>query len=203
MRTLRKIAVFCGSNFGSDEVFRTQAVELGHQLAHEGIDLVYGGTQKGTMGVLADAFLEGGGSAHGVITQRLHDKGHTHPGLSQIEIVSTLRERKQRMIDNADAFIALPGGIGTLEELLSVWSLNQLDEIDKPFGALDVGGYYQPLVNMIDKMIADGFLPEAHRHSIVVQPGAIELLQGLRSFVRVSAPKWLPEPDARTQTAER
>ena len=191
MPSIRNIAVFCGSNSGSDDIFRKKTMQLGSQLAKEGVGIVYGGTKKGLMGVLADATLESRGSAHGIITTSLHEKGHSHPRLSRIDFVATVNERKKRMIDGADAFIALPGGIGTLEELMTVWSLNQLGEMDKPFGVFDINGYYQPLVDMIDRMISEGFLPAVHRNAIVVESEAPVLLQSLREFKPVTTPKWL------------
>ncbi len=191
MRTIRTIAVYCGSNFGEGEAYRNAAAALGRVLAEQSIELVYGGTHKGLMGVLADAVIQGGGKARGVITQRLHDKGHLHPGLHQHEIVATMRERKGRMIDIADAFIALPGGIGTLEEFMEVWTLNQLGEIEKPLGLFNVENYYQPFTAFIDHMVSTRFLPETHRHSIVVAGEAGALVDGLRNLPPMSTPKWM------------
>ena len=120
MRTIGRIAVYCGSNFGEGDGYRDAARALGYTLAENGIELVYGGTHKGLMGVLADAVIERGGKAYGVITERLLAKGHLHPGLGGHRVVATMRERKAMMIDSADAFIALPGGIGTLEEFMEL-----------------------------------------------------------------------------------
>ena len=157
----------------------------------DGITLIYGGTHKGLMGILADAALEAGGGAHGMITERLHAKGHLHPGLTKVEILPSMRERKARMIEAADAFIALPGGIGTLEEFMEVWTLNQLGEITKPLGLYNVDGYYDPFMKFIDSMIDRRFLPEAHRHSIVVSGAPMELIAGLRTLEPISTAKWM------------
>jgi uncharacterized protein (TIGR00730 family) len=131
------MAVFCGSNYGSAEEFADGARALGRALGEAGVTLVYGGTIKGLMGVVADAALAAGGNVHCVITEGLHQCGQSHSGLTRHEIAPTLRSRKERMIELADAFIALPGGIGTIEELMEVWTMNQLSEIDKPVGLLN------------------------------------------------------------------
>lgn len=188
---VRSVAVYCGSNFGEGDAYRIAAAELGTMLGREGITLIYGGTRMGLMGILADAALAAGGTAHGMITERLHAKGHLHPGLTTVEILPSMRERKARMIEAADAFIALPGGIGTLEEFMEVWTLNQLGEITKPLGLYNVEGYYDPFMQFIDSMIARRFLPEAHRHSIVVSRVPEGLIQGLRTLEPISTAKWM------------
>lgn len=190
-RSIKAVAVFCGSNFGASDAFAQGARRLGAALAQAGITLIYGGTTKGLMGVVADAVLANGGTAHGVITERLHAKGHSHAGLTRHEISPTLRARKERMAELADAFVALPGGIGTIEEFMEVWTMNQLGEADKPAGLLDTEGFYAPFLAFIDHMVATRFLPAAHRHSIVVDADASALLGKLIAYERVDAPKWL------------
>jgi len=143
------------------------------------------------MGVVADALIAAGGTTHGVITEKLHQRGHTHPNLHRSEIVPTLRSRKQRMAELADAFIAMPGGIGTMEEMMEVWTMNQLAEIDKPVGLLNVADFYQPFLAFIDHMVECKFLPPEHRHSICVDPDPAVLIEQLRHFVPTSIPKWL------------
>ena len=190
-RSIKTVAVFCGSNFGATDAFAQGAAELGAALAKAGIALVYGGTTKGLMGVVADAALAHGGAVHGVITERLHERGHSHAGLTRHEIAPTLRVRKERMAELADAFVALPGGIGTIEEFMEVWTMNQLGEVDKPAGLLDTQGFYAPFLAFIDHMVTAKFLPAAHRHSIVVDADASVLIDKLCAFERVDVPKWL------------
>ena len=190
-RTIRSIAVFCGSNTGRGETYRLAARDLGREIGRRGLTLVYGGSNMGLMGILADAVLAAGGSVHGVITQRLADRGHLHDRLSRHEIVATMGLRKARMGEQADAFIALPGGIGTLEEVMEVWTLNQLGDIDKPAGLLDANGYSQPFMGFIDHMIAEGFLPAAHRDGVVVEADPARLIDRLATFERVTVPTWM------------
>jgi uncharacterized protein (TIGR00730 family) len=191
MRALRRIGVYCGSNFGAGDSFRAAAAGLGAELARRQIGLVYGGTHKGLMGVLADAVLAAGGDAHGVITRRLADKGQLHAQLSSHEIAPDMRSRKARMIELADGLIALPGGIGTVEEFMEAWTLNQLGDIDKPVGLLDVEGFFRPFLAFIDTMIAQGFLPAAHRDAIVVREAPAALIDGLAAYQPVTVSKWM------------
>ncbi len=188
---IKSIAVYCGSNTGTGDSYLDASKALGKLLARSGIRLVYGGTHKGLMGALADAALGAGGEVHGVITERLRDKGHLHEGLTHHEILPSMQDRKHRMMELADAFIALPGGIGTLEEFMEVWTLNQLGEFDKPCGLFSVVDYYAPFMGFIDHMISQSFLPAAHRQSIVVESRADDLLKGLLAFEKVNVPKWM------------
>ena len=191
LRQIKAVAVFCGSNFGNSDAYAEGARQLGTTLARENITLIYGGTTKGLMGIVADAVLSNGGDAHGIITERLHLRGHSHAGLTCSEMVATLRNRKERMTELADAFVAMPGGIGTMEEMMEVWTMNQLAEIDKPVGLLDIDGFFAPFLKFIDHMVDTKFLPPAHRHSICVDPDAAPLLDKLRTFERTDVPKWL------------
>lgn len=190
-RSITSIAVFCGSNFGNSDAYADGARGLGRALAVAGITLVYGGTTKGLMGIVADSLIAAGGTAHGVITEKLRERGHAHPGLHRSQIVATLRLRKQRMVELADAFIAMPGGIGTMEEMMEVWTMNQLSEIDKPVGLLNIADFYRPFLAFIDHMVLCKFLPAEHRHSICVDPDPAALIEHLRNFVPTSVPKWL------------
>lgn len=191
MREIKTVAVFCGSNSGLGEDYREGAAALGAALARHGIGVVYGGTHKGLMGVLADAALAAGGSVHGVITQRLFDKGHLHPRLSLQETVSTMAARKARMLELADACIALPGGVGTVEEFMEAWTMNQLSDVWRPLGLLNVSGYYEPFLGFIDQMVTRRFLPQEHRDSLSVAAAPDELIERLRSAQPSSTPKWL------------
>ncbi|MDB5534885.1 MAG: hypothetical protein JWO28_3200 [Hyphomicrobiales bacterium] len=191
IRSIKTVAVFCGSNFGASEEFADGARALGGALGKAGIAIVYGGTTKGLMGIVADAALAAGGNVHGVITESLHRRGHSHAGLTGHEITPTLRGRKERMVELADAFIALPGGIGTIEEFMEVWTMNQLSEIDKPVGLLNTAGFFTTFLGFIDHMVDTKFLPPAHRHSISVDADAETLIDKLRNYARVDVPKWL------------
>jgi uncharacterized protein (TIGR00730 family) len=190
-RSIRSIAVFCGSNFGGSSEFADAAWALGRTLGEARITLIYGGTTKGLMGIVADAVLESGGVVHGVITENLHQRGQSHSLLTTHEITATLRSRKQRMIELADAFVALPGGFGTLEELMEVLTMNQLFEIDKPVGVLNTADFFAKFLDFIDHMIDMRFLPEPHRRSIVVDDNPTALVGKLHSYERVEVPKWL------------
>ena len=193
-RQLQRVTVYCGSNVGNRPDYAEGAAALGRAIARRGAVLVYGGTHKGLMGILADAALAAGGEAHGVITERLAGKGHLHPRLTRHEVLSGMAARKQQMADLADAVIALPGGIGTLEEFMEVWTLNQLGDLSVPTGLLDTAGYYRPLMRLVDHMIAEGFLPAAHRASLVVTADAEVLLDGLAAWQPITTPKWMDKP---------
>jgi uncharacterized protein (TIGR00730 family) len=190
-RKISRVAVFCGSNVGQGDAYVGAAAALGRELAGRRISLVFGGTMKGLMGVLADATLDAGGSAHGVITRRLLDRGHLHQRLTGHEVAAAMGVRKARMLELADACIALPGGIGTVEEMMEAWTLNQLGDVDKPVGLLDVEGFYQPFLAFIDRMVERGFLPAAHRTSIAVSPDPAALLDALAAQPPITVPKWL------------
>jgi uncharacterized protein (TIGR00730 family) len=190
-RSIGAVAVFCGSNTGEGNAFTDAAAALGSALARRGIRIVYGGTHKGLMGVLADAALAEGGSVHGVITRRLFERNHLHKRLSLHEVVDGMRVRKERMLSLADACIALPGGIGTTEEFMEAWTLNQLGDIDKPVGLLNVMGFYDPFMAYVDTMIRHRFLPPQHRDGIVVAPDPDALIDGLASFEKPTVAKWM------------
>lgn len=183
--------MFSGSNFGRGAIYRSAAAALGTELAQRGMTVVYGGTHMGLMGVMADAAIAAGGVVHGVITQRLIAKEHLHPRITRHEVVGTMRQRKARMAELADAFVALPGGIGTLEELVEVWTLNQLGEISKPAGLLDANGFYRPFMAFVDHMIAEQFLPAAHRDSVAFDPDPARLLDKLANLETSSVSKWM------------
>lgn len=193
---IQSVAVFCGSNFGVSSVYTEAAALLGREIAARGWTLVYGGTQKGLMGVVADAALAAGGRVTGVINRRLHERGHLHPGLTAHEIAPTMRERKARMSDLADGFIALPGGLGTLEELLEAATLTQLGDHVKPCAALNVLGYYDPLRAMLGRAVDEGFMKAEHRDMIVIEtvPGA--LLDALAHWQAPTVTKWIGQPGA-------
>ncbi|MGJ3231043.1 MAG: TIGR00730 family Rossman fold protein [Oceanicaulis sp.] len=160
---LKSICVYCGSSTGAADEYRAAAVAMGETLARRGLRLVYGGGQVGLMGVLADACLDAGGAVTGVIPDFLHHKEIAHPRVPDMRIVASMHERKHMMADESDAFIALPGGLGTLEELFEVWTWSQLGRHEKPVGVLNVGGYFDQLLGFLDHMRGEGFVEEKHR----------------------------------------
>tara|TARA_B100001248_G_scaffold257039_1_gene238933 strand:- start:496 stop:1077 length:582 start_codon:yes stop_codon:yes gene_type:complete len=188
---IQTVAIYCGSNDGRVESYKQFATKLGKVLAKRKINLVYGGTNKGLMGILANSAIEKGAHVTGVITERLKAKNQVHPNLSMIETYPTMQSRKARMIELADACIMMPGGIGTLEEFMEVWTLNQLGETSKPLGVLNIDNYFGNLIAFIEHMIAERFLPSAHRNGIVVNPDPEELISLLVKFSPVTVEKWL------------
>jgi uncharacterized protein (TIGR00730 family) len=191
---MHSVAVFCGSNFGVSPAYKDAAEALGREIAMRGLTLIYGGTQKGLMGVVADAALAAGGKVTGIINRRLHARGHLHPRLTTHEIAATMRERKARMSELADAFIALPGGLGTLEELLEAATLTQLGDHVKPCAALNVRGFYNPLKTMLDKAVDEGFLKPQHRDMILIESAPAALLDALTIWQAPNVDKWIGQP---------
>ncbi|MBA2720613.1 MAG: TIGR00730 family Rossman fold protein [Chloroflexi bacterium] len=173
---IRSICVFCGANPGTHPRHVAAATATGTTLAERGIRVVYGGGRLGLMGAVADAALAAGGEVVGVIPRGLVDRELAHPGLSELRIVETLHERKAQMADLADAFVTLPGGLGTLEELAEVLSWAQLDLHAKPIGLLDVGGYFSALEAFLDRAVAEGFVAERHRRLLLRDDDLDELL---------------------------
>ena len=193
---LRRIAVFCGSSPGRDPAFADAARDLGTLLAERGIGLVYGGGAVGLMGIVADAALDAGGEVVGVIPQHLWDKEVGHRGLSELLIVGSMHERKLAMADRADAFIGLPGGVGTLEELFEAITWTQLGIHAKPVGLLDVAGFYRPLLAFLDDTVDAGFLRTEHRDQILAAVGPEELLARFAAWTPSTTGKWMG-PEAR------
>src|SRR5215210_5562364 len=163
-----RLCVFCGSSSGRDPAYSVLAAQLGRALAQRRIGLVYGGGRVGLMGVLADAALAAGGEAIGVIPQDLMDREVGHGGLTELHVVSSMHERKALMAELSDGFAALPGGIGTLEELIEVYTWSQLGLHAKPMGLLDVRGYYRPLAALLDHAVHEAFLRAEHRAALHV-----------------------------------
>lgn len=189
--TLRSVCVFCGSSSGRRPEYAAAARQLGTLLAQRGIRLVYGGGNVGLMGVLADATLAEGGQVIGVIPQHLMAKELGHLGLTQLKIVASMHERKATMADLSDAFIALPGGIGTFEELLEILTWGQLGLHAKPCGLLDVCGYYAPLRQMLATAADEGFLRPQHERLLVCSSDPTELLDLMTKYAPPELPKWI------------
>lgn len=175
----RRVCVFCGSSSGTDPAYLSTALAFAELLVGRRLGLVYGGGNIGLMGALADAVLAGGGEVIGVIPAALRGHEVAHKGLTELQVVDTMHERKRRMYAQSDAIVALPGGIGTLEELLEAFTWNQLGVHSKPAGILNVGGYYDPLIAMFDRAVQDGFLSPDHRDLLVVADHGAELLAGI------------------------
>ena len=180
------ICVFCGSASGRAPTYAAAARELGELLAKRGIGLDYGGGDVGLMGELADAVLDAGGRAIGVIPQQLVDREVAHGGLTELHVVQNLHQRKALMAELADAFLTLPGGVGTMEELFEVWSWGRLGLHSKPCGLLNVDGYFDSLRTLTDQMVTEGFLESEYREMLLIekQPGA--LLDRLAAY----GPRW-------------
>lgn len=194
--TLRSICVFCGASPGARPLYRQAAENLGRHLAEQGLRLIYGGGAVGLMGVVADAALAAGGEVIGIIPQSLERAEIGHPGLTRLEVVDGMHARKARMAELSDAFIALPGGLGTLEELFEVWTWGQLGYHRKPLGLLDAGGFYSKLGEFLDHLVSEAFVRSQHRAMLQLGESPHELLQLLRDWQPSAAPKWVErEPD--------
>jgi len=188
---IRRVCVFCGSNPGHDPAFAEAARELGTLLAREGIALVYGGGSVGLMGILADAVLAGGGEVIGVIPHALWAREVGHRGLTDLRIVETMHERKATMADLADAFIALPGGLGTLEEIFEIWTWAQLGLHQKPVGFLDVQGFYAPLMEFLDRAVRARFVRDEHRAIALLARDPESLLRRFDAWQPPRVEKWI------------
>ncbi|MBX9827164.1 MAG: TIGR00730 family Rossman fold protein [Xanthobacteraceae bacterium] len=188
---MKKIAVFCGSNFGLSDVYREGAIALGRAFAQQKIALVYGGTNKGLMKIVADTLLENGGEAHGIIPRALVDKAQQHANLTTTEIVATRSVRKIRMAEVSDGFIAMPGGIGTVEELFEMWVDAQFEGHKKPIGLYNVNGFYDDLLRFVQNMIAQKFLPPQQKDMVIVDSDPAALLNRMSDFTPITIPKWM------------
>ncbi len=186
-----RIGVFCGSSAGARAEYSEAARELGRLLAERGMGLVYGGASVGLMGVLAEAALAGGGEVIGVIPGALRDRELAHPRLTDLRIVETMHERKALMSELSDAFIALPGGAGTLDELFEIWTWAQLGLHRKPIGLLDVCGYYRALEAFLDQAVREQFLQSRYRAMLLVASRVPELLERLCTYQPPMVEKWL------------
>ena len=190
---MKNLCVYCGSNTGSKPVYQERAIALGTRLAKDGIGLVYGGGNIGLMGAVADAVMQAGGQVTGVIPEQLVQMEVAHNGVTRLEVVGSMHERKKRMFDLADGFVALPGGFGTLEEIIEMLTWRQLGIGDKPCAFLDVAGYWSPIAQMMDRMVADRFLHPDQRQDLWIGDDIGEMLGWMRAYEPVQATKWLNE----------
>lgn len=191
MTTLRRVCVFCGSSPGAIEDYAKAARTLGTALVERGLGLVYGGAHVGLMGMIADTVLAAGGEAIGVIPQGLVDKEIAHTALSELHVVSSMHERKAKMAQLADGFIALPGGFGTLEELFEVLTWAQLGMHGKPCALFDVAGYFQSLLRFLDHAVAQKFVAPVHRQLILVAQTPDALLDRMAAYQPPALTKWI------------
>ena len=196
MPALSSVCVFCGSNAGVDPAYMQAAVHVGRSLARRGLRLVYGGAHVGMMGALADAAMSAGGDVTGVIPRQIVDLEVGHTGVGDLRIVDSMHERKALMAELADAFVALPGGIGTLEELFEVFTWAHLGIHQKPLGLLDVAGFYGPLEAMLDHVVEQGFLRPRTRALLVSDDSLDGLLARFADWEPPRGAKWI-ERDAR------
>jgi len=179
---MKRLCVFCGSSTGARPEYAAAARELGAAIAARGLELVYGGGSVGLMGILADAVLERGGRVTGVIPRALATRELLHTGLSDLHVVATMHERKALMAELAGAFVALPGGLGTFEELCEVLTWAQLGIHAKPCALLNACGYYDPLLALLDRAVEEGFVRAQHRALLIAGPDVGRLLARLESF---------------------
>ncbi|HEV8449542.1 MAG TPA: TIGR00730 family Rossman fold protein [Gemmatimonadaceae bacterium] len=192
MSKLESICVFCASSIGARPLYAESARRFGEALAAREITLVFGGGCVGLMGVLADATLGAGGRAIGVIPRALAEREIAHRGLTTLHVVETMHERKQRMADLADAFVMLPGGFGSWDEFCEVVTWAQLGFHRKPLGVLNVAGYYDPILEMADRAVAEGFVSAVQRDRLIVDDEGERLLDRLAAAPMPSEVKWLP-----------
>lgn len=186
-----RICVFAGSNSGHSSVYERAASSVGALLAERGIGVVYGGAAVGLMGVMADAALAAGGQVIGVIPQALVEREVAHFGLTELRVVTSMHERKALMAELSDGFIALPGGLGTLEELFEVWTWAQLGDHAKPCAVLNEAGFYDRLLEFLDIVVDEGFLKAIHRDALLVRSEAAAILDALADFRAPVETKWL------------
>ena len=184
---MKNLGVFCGSHSGRGEVYRSAAAEFAREVARRGLTIVYGGGNVGLMGVVADAALAAGGRVIGVLPRFLQERELGHAALTELHLVDSMHERKAKMAELSDAFVALPGGLGTLEELFEAWTWMQLGLQHKPCGLLSVGGFFDPLLAFLDRASEEGFVTANHRALLKVASDPAVLLSKLASAVPPAA----------------
>ena len=188
---IRSLCVYCGSSDGYVASHAAAAQDLGIYLANNRINLVYGGTAVGLMGIIANTVLKKGGTVTGVTTEHFHAAGITHAGVTQSVITPDMHSRKAEMILHADAFVALPGGIGTLEEVAEALTWAHIGHHSKPVGFLNVNGFYNPLIQMLDQMVASGFYRQEQRDALVIAETPADLMKQLRVATWPDVAKWV------------
>ncbi|KFF07929.1 LOG family protein [Chryseobacterium luteum] len=188
---MKSITVFCGSSFGTDDIFKEQAFLLGQTLAKQDIQLIYGGADVGLMGAVADGTLSEGGKATGVLPHFLQSKEIAHKNLTELILVETMHERKTKMNDLCDGVIVLPGGYGTLEEFFEMITWAQLGLHKKPIGILNIDGFYDDLIKLVQTMVDKGFLKQVNRDMLLINNSIDELLEKMRNYEAPTIGKWI------------
>jgi len=188
---MKRITVFCGSSFGTDEIYKEQATLLGKTLAKQNIELVYGGANVGLMGAVADGILNEGGKAIGVLPDFLRSKEIAHLGLTELILVESMHERKTKMNDLCDGVIALPGGFGTLEELFEMLTWAQLGLHKKPIAILNINGFYDSLIELTEVMVTKGLLKDVNQKMLLVSEDIEDLLEQMKNYVAPAVGKWI------------
>lgn len=181
IKSLNSLAVFCGSSSGLDPIYEQSALELARELVDREITLVFGGGSIGLMGIMADEMMSRGGKVIGVIPQKLMEWEVGHTGITKLHVVESMHDRKALMAELSEGFIALPGGIGTLEEIIEVYTWQQLGYHAKPCAFLNVNGYYDRLFSFFDQMVAEGFLKPEHRENLIIRDNAKDLFHAMES----------------------
>lgn len=189
----KNICVFCGASCGEDPAYQTAAQLLGEMLAKQGRRLVYGGGNKGLMGVIANAMLDNNGEVIGIIPEKLVKAETAHHGISQLEVVDNMHSRKARMAELADAFIAMPGGTGTLEELFEVWTGAQIGYHQKPIALFNVLDFWQPMINFLQHSVQAGFIRESFYQTLIVSDNASDLLQQIDHYTAKDLNRWIKQ----------
>ena len=188
---MKKVCVYCGSNYGNDPIFENAAKLLGKEISKNGLGLVFGGGNVGLMKVIADTVLENGQEVIGVIPESLADLEIAHTGITKLHVVKSMHDRKALMADLSNIFIAMPGGFGTFEEILEVLTWTQLGIHEKPCGILNVNGFYDQLLQFFDEVTKEGFIKSTHRSMLVCESDPEQLLQKLLSTKIKYTPKWV------------
>jgi hypothetical protein len=188
---MERVSVFCGSSTGTEPEFRRSAEHLGKYLAENGIEIIYGGAKVGLMGAVADAALRNGGRVTGVLPEFLCDKEIAHEGLTSLITVETMHERKLKMNELSEGVIALPGGYGTLEELFEMITWGQLGLHIKPVGILNINGFYDPLMELLENMVIKGFLKESNRRMLMIENKAEDLIAAMDQYLPPRESKWI------------
>ena len=190
---MKKICIFCGSSMGFDPIYKEKAAELGQVLADNECELLYGGGSVGLMKIVADVMMERHCKVTGTITQHLLDMRVGHPEIDELIVVDTMAERKKILEDRADGFIALPGGIGTMDEFFEAYVLSQLRVFDKPVALFNVNGYYDDIIRFIDKAAKEGFVRKEHAENLIVSDDPNDLLAKMEQFQPTDVKKWVVE----------